>query len=296
MKKILLLILSILSFSANAQRYLPLWNPAQPAPDDNRITTPETTHPNGNISNITQPGIHVYLPSSPKNADSSHRPPERQTPAVLICPGGGYGVVAIQHEGHAYAQFLAAHGIAGIVLKYRLPNGIHTVPLTDARRAMEIIRDSARKWHIDPREIGVSGFSAGGHLASTLSAHPGKTALRPAFQILFYPVVTFTDSTIRHTGSRWGLTGGNPSFDSYYSAERNVCKQTPPALIFVSDDDTGVLPANSYNLRDSLLIQGVPARVVSFPYGGHGWGFSDRFDRLPQVKRQTLEFIRTRQK
>lgn len=258
-----------------------LWNSSTPAPDDNRITAPETLDSEGRAARVTRPEIYVYLP----------RQTTGQTPAVLICPGGGYGIVATEHEGHDYARFLAENGVAGIVLKYRLPNGVHTVPLTDARRAMEIVHDSARRWNIDRQRIGVSGFSAGGHLASTLAAHPAKPNLRPAYQILFYPVITFIDSNIRHDGSRMGLTGGDPALDDYYSAERNVDKHSPPALFFVNEDDAGVPSANSYLLRDSMLLHGIPARVVSFPYGGHGWGFGSGFDCLPEVKREVLEFI-----
>lgn len=282
-KTLLVLSLGLLSLGAVAQNYLPLWDSRHPKPGDNRLTGPEAVSPEGHRSNITDPGIYIYLP-----AEKTGR---KKTPAVVICPGGGYGIVAIEHEGHAYARFLAANGIAGVVLKYRLPNGVHQIPGDDARRALQLVRDSARRWNIDPGNVGISGFSAGGHLAASVATHPGKPKDAPAFQILFYPVVTFADSTIRHAGSRWGLTGGDARLDDWYSPERNVTRRTPRALIFVSDDDTGVLPANSYMLRDSLLAQGIPARVVNFPNGGHGWGFSDWFGGLPQVKREILEFL-----
>lgn len=282
-KTIFLLICSICALAASGQSYRPLWDGSHPMPGDNRITGPETTA-EGHVSNITDPGIYVYLP-----ADSVRR--GKKTPAVVICPGGGYGIVAIELEGHAYARFLSANGIAGIVLKYRLPNGVHNVPGDDARRALQIVRDSARRWNINPHQVGISGFSAGGHLAASVAAHPGRPKNAPAFQILFYPVITFADSTVRHDGSRWSLTRGDTQLDNYYSPERNVTHQTPPTLIFVSDDDTGVLPVNSYMLHDSLRSHNIPARTVNFPKGGHGWGFHETFDHLPEVKREILEFI-----
>jgi acetyl esterase/lipase len=182
------------------------------------------------------PSITVHLPQTPTGL------------AAVICPGGGYGGLVTGAEGHGIAQWLNQHGIAGIVLEYRLPKGNSFVPLADAQRALRLVRSHATEWKIDPKRVGIIGFSAGGHLASTASTHysPGnpsasdpqeRISCRPDFQILVYPVITMKEGT--HGGSRRNLLGPNPSEEELqrFSNETQVNKETPPAYLAHAIDD-----------------------------------------------------------
>lgn len=228
------------------------------------------------ISNITRPTLTVYLP--PKDRANGT--------AVVICPGGGYGINAFQHEGVDVAKQLSAAGVAGIVLKYRLPNDKvmkdkSIGPLQDAQQAIKMVREHAMEWNIDPSKIGVAGFSAGGHLASTAGTHfskvlidnPEKTSVRPDFMILLYPVISFTDS-LGHTGSRNNLIGNSPTqaLIKLYSNELQVTKQTPPTFIVHAGDDASVKVENSLRFYESLKKNGVSAELFIYPKGGHGFG------------------------
>ncbi|MDH4089264.1 MAG: alpha/beta hydrolase [Cyclobacteriaceae bacterium] len=228
------------------------------------------------ISSISRPTLTLYLP--PKDRANGT--------AVVICPGGGYGISAFQHEGVDVAKQLSAAGIAGIVLKYRLPNDEimkdkSIGPLQDAQQAIKVVREHAKEWNIDPAKIGVAGFSAGGHLASTAGTHfnkvlidnPEKTSVRPDFMILLYPVISFTDS-LGHTGSRNNLIGKSPSQEliKLYSNELQVTKQTPPTFIVHAGDDASVKVENSLRFYESLKKNGVLAELFIYPKGGHGFG------------------------
>lgn len=200
---------------------------------------------------------------------------ESETPAstaILICPGGGYSHLAMDHEGHQFAQWLNSLGITAAVLRYRMPEGRSEVPGDDARRAMTMLRDLA-----GIAKVGIMGFSAGGHLASTVATHY-EAKSRPDFQILFYPVVTM-DEALTHRGSRDNLLGTSPTPDAValYSNELQVTSDTPAAIIFHSDDDHAVPVENSLNYYSALHVAGVPASLHVFPTGGHGWGFHDNF-------------------
>lgn len=207
--------------------------------------------------------------------------------AIMICPGGGYSILAASHEGSDMAQWFAERGITAFVLKYRLPNEqIMThreeVPLRDAIQGMKLIRQQAAKYGIDPTKIGVMGFSAGGHLASTLSTHyfravgeqgtDASDLSKPNFAVLLYPVVTFGDKT--HGGSRERLLGKTPSSEqiAYYSNELQVTNQTPPTLLVHSMDDKTVPVENSVNYYLALKNAGIPAEMHLYPTGGHGYG------------------------
>ena len=218
--------------------------------------------------------LYIYHPDRDKNTRA----------AVIVCPGGGYGMLAIGYEGHVYARWLADNGITGIVLKYRLPRGQHSVPLRDAQRAVRVVRSEAVNWGVNPSKIGISGFSAGGHLASTAGTHfdGGNSAAidpidrfgcRPDFMILFYPVITMKEE-FTHTGSRRNLMGGEYNADlvNLYSNEEQVNRQTPPAFIITSDDDEMVLPRNSVEFYSALKRHNIPAVLYVIPDGGHGWG------------------------
>jgi acetyl esterase/lipase len=203
---------------------------------------------------------------------------------VVICPGGGYIGEAAFHEGYQFADWLNEQGIAGIVLKYRLPNGHSDIPLTDAKRAMRLVRSHANEWNIDPKKIAIAGFSAGGHLASTLGTHfddgdakasdpVERLSSRPDLMLLFYPVVSMKKN-VTHIGSRSNLLGQNPDpkLENLYSNELQVKANTPPTILLLSDDDGAVPTANSIQFYNALKEKKIPASMAIFPTGGHGWG------------------------
>lgn len=193
--------------------------------------------------------------------------------AVLICPGGGYAGVSQIKEGEEFARWFNNLGVSAFVLYYRMPNGHHDIPLKDVRTAFSIIRDRAKEWKIKKTKIGIMGFSAGGHLASTFGTHFRNKAERPAFMLLGYPVVTM-DSTYTHRGSRNNLLGKKPGDElvKLYSNELQVTKKTPPTFIVHAKDDGAVPIANSENLKKALEAKNVPVRLVVYDKGGHGFG------------------------
>jgi acetyl esterase/lipase len=228
---------------------------------------------------VIDPTLTVYLPPADKATGT----------AVLICPGGGYGVLAFGHEGHDIAKWLNKNGIAGIILKYRLPSDLimqdkSTGPLSDAQEAMRIVRRNALAWKINPRRIGIIGFSAGGHLASTLSTHYSEkvyesgdtTSARPDFSLLIYPVISF-DTTIYHAGSRRNLIGQKPTEElvKRFSNELQVNAKTPPAFLVHSADDRAVPPKNSIVYFEAMTRNKVPVEMHVFQSGGHGYGLSE---------------------
>lgn len=276
LNKISLFCFSFLLFAMNvsAQKVVKLWDGNPPA--SNEIKEAEVVERDGGwISNVSVPEMYIYLPEKAKNTGA----------AVVICPGGGYSGVAIAHEGHDMAKWLNTKGIAGIVLKYRMPNKHKEIPLADAQQAIRYVRDNAKEMGINPNKIGISGFSAGGHLASTASTHYATTgtSTRPDFSILFYPVITMDVST--HGGSKVNLLGDRPSLSDIYtfSNEKQVNSNTPPAILLLSDDDTAVPPANSYQYYDALKKNNVPAAMYIFPEGGHGWGMRENFKYHTQM-------------
>jgi acetyl esterase/lipase len=204
--------------------------------------------------------IRVYLPEQPNGM------------AVIACPGGGYEHLAMDKEGYDFGPWLNQQNIACIVLKYRLPYGDSEIPLADAKQAMRIVKANAEQWHIHPEKIGIMGFSAGGHLASTLATH-FDTDTRPAFQILFYPVITM-DENYTHKGSRENLLGTHPTTEQIdlYSNEQQITPQTPPAFLLLNDDDKVVPAENGVNYYLALRRNHVPAEMHVYPSGGHGWG------------------------
>lgn len=239
-----------------------LW--AQGMPNTNGADEAPFDESKGNF----KPSIRVFLPS--KQLATGR--------VVVACPGGGYGQLAYRHEGYDWAPYFNQQGIALVVLKYRMPKGGHReVPYSDAEEALKIVRDSAEVWNINPHDVGIMGFSAGGHLASTLATH-AKASVRPNFQLLFYPVITM-DKSYTHMGSRNNLLGAEVSaeLEAQYSNEKRVTKETPRAFIVYSDDDKGVPPANGVNYYLALHKNEVPASLHIYPSGGHGWGLNDGF-------------------
>lgn len=231
------------------------------------FSTPESVGAHIDMSDLTRdPGLTVYRPARPNGI------------AVIMCPGGGYSHQACMHEGHDMAQWFNALGVTYAVLKYRIPEGDFSRPLSDAAQAVRTVRSHAAEWGIDPSKIGIMGASAGGHLASMLSTHYPDTLSRPDFQVLLYPVVTM-DSCFTHMGSRNNLLGKEASKEQAlkFSNELQVTADTPQAFIALSSDDRTVHPANSINYYMALISRGVPAAMHIYPTGGHGWGFRDRF-------------------
>lgn len=201
--------------------------------------------------------------------------------AIIICPGGGYGGLVVGPEGHGIAAWLNQHGITGVVLEYRLPQGRHAVPLLDAQRAIRTVRAKAKELGLNPARIGIMGFSAGGHLASTAGTHfddgdakandaIGRVSCRPDFMILVYPVVTFGEKA--HSGTRANLLGKDPSPElvKLYSNELQVTAKTPPTFLAHALDDAPVPPENSKAFYAALQEKKIPSKYLELPSGGHG--------------------------
>ncbi|VTU00972.1 alpha beta hydrolase : Alpha/beta hydrolase OS=Chthoniobacter flavus Ellin428 GN=CfE428DRAFT_4816 PE=4 SV=1: Abhydrolase_3 [Gemmataceae bacterium] len=210
-----------------------------------------------------------------------HRPEKPNGAAAVICPGGGYGGLVTGGEGHGIAAWLNRHGVTGIVLEYRLPKGRPTVPLSDAQRAIRTVRANAKDWGVDPAKVGIIGFSAGGHLASTAATHfddgdpkaddpVAKLGCRPDFAVLVYPVVTMGEKG--HGGSRTNLLGPKPDAKlvELFSNEKQVTVKTPPIFLAHAKDDRVVMPDNSTMLYDALQANKVPSKYLELPSGGHG--------------------------
>lgn len=231
--------------------------------------------PNANGDENDKAELTVYLPDAKKATGR----------AVVCCPGGGYTHLAMDHEGHQWATFFNNQGIALIVLKYRMPHGNPQIPISDAEEAMKIVRMNAVEWHIDRNNIGIMGFSAGGHLASTIATH-SKGEAAPDFQILFYPVITM-DLGYTHKGSHDNLLGTMAEskkeqkemrrLEFEYSNDLQVNRTTSRAFIALSDDDKAVPAANGFNYYQQLYKHDVPASLHIYPTGGHGWGYRESF-------------------
>lgn len=262
------------------QQTLPLWHGNPPLQQQSDLKEEATQQGILRIANVQIPTIEVYLPT--KQIATGE--------AVVIFPGGGYGILAYDWEGTDFAKWLNAQGIAGVVVKYRLPiskslTDPKEVPLMDAQRAIRLVRQYAEAWNINPSKVGVMGFSAGGHLASTLSTQflhevnrskdeIDAISARPDFSILVYPVISFRDAAV-HSGSRKNLIGENASQElmDRFSGELNVNSQTPPTFLVHAQDDKGVPIENSLLYYQALHKNGVKASLHIYPTGGHGFGF-----------------------
>lgn len=275
-----LLILSAMNFS-HGQETIPLYEGEIPNSKPSTDKEKREIRENGMevIIGITIPTMTVFQPQkhSPNRA------------AIIIFPGGGYHLNAIKHEGLDVARKLNEWGIVAFVVKYRIPSDETMVnkeigPLQDAQQAISMVRQNADKWNIDPKKIGIMGFSAGGHLASTAGTHFKKSVIknkkevsvRPDFMILGYPVISFSDS-IGHIGSRNNLLGESPSKEKIiaYSNELQVTAETPPTFLIHASDDEVVLPANSIVFYEKLTKHGVPAELHIYEGGGHGFGLNN---------------------
>ena len=251
------------------------------------------------IKNVQQPSIAVYLPVK-RNATGQ---------AVVICPGGGYGILAWDWEGTDIAKWLNAHGIAAVVLKYRLPDARSSVtpyltPLLDAQRAIRLVRHHADEWNIRKDRVGIMGFSAGGHLASTAGTRfdTGNAAAadpveryssRPDFMILMYPVITMSQP-FGHKGSATNLLGANPpaGLAESYSTDGQVGPQTPPTFLVHATDDGGVPVENSLVFYRALVKNKVPAELHVYAYGGHGFGLAVGRGYLSSWTERCLDWLK----
>lgn len=253
-----LFVLSQTWLHAQQPLELKLW--PEGMPNDNGMTCQEE---NG-VLYVAEPTLTVY-PATEGNGM-----------AIVACPGGGYGKLAMDHEGKDMAAWFNNQGITYAVLKYRMPNGHKEVPLSDARQAMRILRHRAGEWQL--KRIGIMGFSAGGHLASTVATHFEDEESHPDFQILFYPVISMAPE-YTHRGTHDNLLGKQPAKEEEddFSNELHVDGNTPPAFILHSSDDRSVPVAHSLNYYMALLRHQVPATLHIYPIGGHGWGYRDSF-------------------
>ncbi len=258
---------------AAAPSVVPLWDGTPPDSDTVENKQPETCE-NDRIRNVHVPTLTVHLPGK---ADATGA-------GVVICPGGGYWLLAFNHEGTQIAEWLNSFGVAAFILKYRHTPYKHPIPLHDTQRALRLVRHNAKKWRVNPKKIGIMGFSAGGHLASTAGTHFDKgdpkakdpvdrQSCRPDFMILGYPVISFTKE-YSHGGSRRNLLGSSPDekLVKLLSNELQVTKETPPAFLFHASDDRGVPPRNSISFYLALQKNGVPAELHLYLKGGHGFG------------------------
>ena len=265
-----------------AQQTFPLYTGTVPDSQPSTLQETSVTLANGGvrISNVVQPNLTAFLPPA-GTANGT---------AVIVCPGGGYARLSIDSEGYDVAKRLNEMGITAFVLKYRLPNDQSQpdksiAPLLDAQQALRLVRQQAAKYSLNPERIGLMGFSAGGHLAAwagTRFAKPvgtdgGPVSVRPAFLVLIYPVISFSDS-LRHVGSRDNLLGKTPTAEQVrqYSNELQVTAQTPPTFLVHAQDDKTVPVNNSIVFYQACLRHGVPAEMHLYPKGGHGFGLNNK--------------------
>jgi acetyl esterase/lipase len=277
MKKIKwFLIMMGLPLSLLAQKEVPLYEGQIPNAKDVPDRERHETVSNGiRIARVSVPTLTIFVPAGIRTGTS-----------VVICPGGGYIREAMNHEGYDVARKFNETGVTAFVLKYRLPsdttmNDKSIGPLQDAQRAIQWVREHAREYHIDTHKVGIIGFSAGGHLASTAATHfetqlipkKHKISVRPDFVILGYPVINLSDS-LMHEGSRTNLLGKRPSEEmiTKFSNDLQVTRKTPPVFIFHAQDDKTVNVRNSIRFYEALQAHHVPSRIYLFEKGGHGFG------------------------
>jgi len=266
MRKLLTWALLAITTMTQAQQRIDLWPQGAP-------------HPSSDAKDTAF--VKVFLAPKVKKAVAEptnlNEEPKGSSPCVVICPGGGYTHLAIDHEGYDWAPFFNNLGISVVVLKYRMPHGVKEIPYEDAEEAIRLVRSHSVDWDIDPQRVGIMGSSAGGHLASTIATHAiGKN--KPNFQILFYPVITM-DKSFTHMGSHDALLGADaPNELAWdYSNEHQVTPRAPRAFIALSDDDHVVPPLNGVSYYISLNASKVPAVLHVYPTGDHGWGMRSSF-------------------
>jgi len=270
--------------AAHSQKVEPLWPKGAPGAKGNE--------------DGDKPTLTIYLPPKEKATGA----------AVVICPGGGYGHLAVDHEGHQIAQWLNSLGVAGFILKYRHRNSGagygHPAPLQDAQRAISMVRSRAKEWNINPNRIGILGFSAGGHLASTAGTHFHKgrsdakdpidrVSCRPDFMILIYPVISMTE-WYAHRGSRRNLLGDNPDKNlvESLSNEKQVTLETPPTFLVHTYEDKGVPAENSIYFYLALRKAKVPAEMHIYQKGRHGFGLGKKHGAVSSWSLRCADWMR----
>lgn len=274
---ITLVLFTFLSFAQNTQP-IPLYTGgvpnSKPAPGDYK-----EQNNNGWVTRVTEPSLTPFFPEKGRATKT----------AIIVIPGGGYAGIAINHEGIEIAKKFAAAGITAFVLKYRLPSDMIMTdrsigPLQDAQRAIQIVRAGAVQWQLDTNKIGIIGFSAGGHLASTLGTHFQKAlidnhsniSLRPDFMALIYPVISMGEYT--HQGSKQNLIGQPAPQDlaDLYSNEKQVNKNTPATFLLHAQDDAVVPVKNSLLFYEAITTAGGKAEMHLYQSGGHGFGSNNK--------------------
>ncbi len=261
---------------------------AQPAPKT-ELLWPQGAPGAMGDADIDKPSLTIYLPATAKPTGTG----------IVVCPGGGYAHLAMDHEGKQVAEWLNSLGVAAFVLQYRLgPKYHHPIEIGDAQKAIRMVRSRAKEFGIQPDRVGIMGFSAGGHLASTAATHFGVedgVSSRPDFAILCYPVVTFADP-YAHKGSRTNLLGAtpDPQLVANLSNESQVTKDTPPTFLFHTNADTGVPAENSVQFYLALRRAGVPAEMHIFEKGPHGVGLAQKDPILSTWPPLLANWLRTR--
>lgn len=276
---LLLILLTGFTFPGFAQKEIPLYPGIIP---NAKESSNKESNMEGVVRNVSKPTLSVFLPPAGQGNGA----------AVIICPGGGYGVLVIDREGYQVAKAFNKLGIAAFVLKYRLPDDKimkdkSVGPLQDAQQAIKTIREKAKEWNVDVHKIGIMGFSAGGHLASTAGTHydtpvienKEATSLRPDFMILVYPVISFLEAP-SHKGSRASLLGASPSDEKikYFSNELQVKQTTPPTFLTHAGDDTVVPVSNSILFYEALNKYKIPSDLHIYSQGEHGYLKTPSFD------------------
>lgn len=281
MKKGSILIFLFLASMIQAQETIPLY---EVVPNSKNSTNEEKSETRADgitrVSLVSKPELIIFKPEHSNGT------------AVIICPGGGYSILAISHEGFEVARELNKWGVTAFVLKYRLPSDRTMIdrsigPLQDAERAIQLVRQRAKEWGVNIKKVGIMGFSAGGHLAASLSTRYGETlienhkriSLKPDFSVLIYPVISFTDS-LTHKGSRNNLIGPNPSLYQIkkYSNELNINSKTPRAFLVHAMDDKVVPYGNTIAYYNALKNLKIPAEMKIYEKGGHGFGVYNKME------------------
>ncbi len=277
-KSLLIMMFAAFITRSNSQTVIPLYPETIPNAIEGIDEEIKNVNNTGQIryEKVSKPTLEIYLPSK-KTATGA---------AVVIVPGGGYRIVSYTNEGTDIAAEFTKMGVAAFILKYRLPSDKtmqdKTIgPLQDAQQAIKTVRSRAKEWGIDTSKVGIIGFSAGGHLASTAGTHfnksvienPEQINLRPNFMILVYPVISLSEN-LMHKGSRDNLIGGSPTAEltNLYSNETQVTAQTPPTMLIHAGDDKTVKVENSLRFYEALIKNNVPAEMHIYPKGGHGFG------------------------
>ena len=272
---------SIVKVACNADKTIKLWNNKK-APHSNEEIKDEWRTKEGHFKNTSQTVFYLYKADKKKATGQ----------AVVVLPGGGYGAVCIEREGFKLAEYFQSIGITAMVVKYRLPNyGHKEVPLEDAQEALRYLRKHGKAWKVDPAKVGIAGSSAGGHLAAYTSNFTSDEE-KPAFSILFYPVITGT-TNMTHQNTFLRLVGKNhaPYLREHYSLENRVSISTPPTILLLSDDDRTVPSISSILYYEALKHYDVEATMRIYPSGGHGWVCNEKFRYDKEWKAALAEWL-----